>query len=422
VALGGANAAAAQSPRHDHSAPSVAEHAPRRDRMSTVLGTPRARMGSGTSWLPDSSPMYGLMTEARQWGLMLHGSGFAGYDWFGSERGDGRFLGVNSLMGMAWRDAGPGELMFRVMFSAEPATVGDDGYPLVLQTGETADAEPLHDRQHPHDFLMELAAMYTARVSRHVGVQLYAALAGEPALGPTAFPHRISAVSDPLAPLGHHWQDSTHIAFGVVTAGIFTRHVKLEGSWFNGREPDERRWDFDLRVPDSYAARISWNPSPSWNLHASYGYLASPELTSPGVSVKRVTASITYDRRLGREANSATTFVYGHNVESDGVSTPSFLVESNWNVDGHHVVFGRVEYVRKTAHDLVVDNADDEAVFDVGALGLGYVYYFGPFASFMPGLGVRATVGLVDSRLERAYGTRAPSGVMVFVNLRPSAM
>jgi hypothetical protein len=406
--------------------PTRAEHAGthpgHRALMTTVLGTSRARMGSGTSWLPDSSPMYGIMASARGWGFMVHGNVFVGYDWFGSDRGSDQFMSTNSLMGMVWHDLGPGEVMARVMLSAEPLTVGARGYPLVLQTGETASGEPLHDRQHPHDFVMELALMYSVPVSHRAALQFYVAPSGEPALGPTAFPHRVSAFSDPLAPLGHHWQDSTHIAFGVLTAGVFTRRVKLEASWFNGREPDENRWDFDLRVPDSASGRITWNPAESWSVQASYGYLASPEALDPDISVHRATASATYNRRRGPEANWATTFVFGENVEGDETGTPSFLLETNWNVDGNHVVFGRAEYVRKNGHDLVLDPVLEHVTLDVGMLGAGYVYYFGPAASLAPGLGVRGTIGFADSRLESTYGTRVPSGVMIFAQLRPAAM
>jgi len=390
--------------------------------MKGPLGTSRARMGSGTSWLPDSSPMYGLMAPLGEGGVMFHGNIFAGYDWFGSDRGSDRFTSMSSIMGMAWHPLGPGEIMARVMLSAEPLTVGERGYPLILQTGETADGEPLHDRQHPHDLFMELGISYTLPVSSDFGLQVYAAPAGEPALGPTAFPHRISAISDPLAPLGHHWQDSTHIAFGVLTAGFFTRQLKLEGSWFNGREPDENRWDIDLRAPDSYSGRLTWNPNASWSFQGSYGYLSSPESLEPTLSLHRVTASATYNQRIGNEANWATTFVFGENIASEGPPTPSFLLESNWNIDGHHVVHGRAEYVRKTGHDLVLTPELEDRGFDVGMLALGYVYYLGPFASMAPGIGVRGTAGFVEGDLDPFYGTRVPLGAMVFLQLRPAAM
>jgi hypothetical protein len=395
------------------------EHA---ELMMGPLGIPRSRHGSGTSWLPDSSPMYGLMWGLGDGGLMLHANVFMGYDWFGSERGSDRFMSTNWLMAMAWHPVGPGELTARVMLSAEPWTVGDEGYPLILQSGETADGEPLHDRQHPHDLFMELALMYVLPVSREVGVELYAAASGEPALGPTAFPHRVSAMSDPFAPLGHHWQDSTHIAFPVFTVGVFTRHLKLDASWFNGREPDEQRWDLDLRAPDSWSGRITWNPDERWSFQGSYGFLESPEVLEPDVSVQRVAASATFNRRRGQEANWASTFVYGQNIPSEGPTTPSLLLETSWNMRERHVLYGRAEYVQKTGHDLVLPEPLEHEIFHTGLLGLGYNYHFGPFASFTPALGVRGTMGVMGDDLQPFYGQRLPLGVMVYLQLRPAAM
>lgn len=390
--------------------------------MRGPLGISRSRAGSGTSWLPDSSPMYGVMAPLGEGGFMLHENVFVGYDSFGGDRGSSKLVSMNSVMGMAWHPLGPGELMGRVMLSAEAATVGKRGYPLILQTGETANGEPLHDRQHPHDLFMEVAAFYTLPVASSWGVELYVAPAGEPALGPTAYPHRISAISDPLAPIGHHWQDSTHISFGVITLGVFTRQVKVEGSWFNGREPDENRWDLDLRVPDSYSGRVSWNAGANWNLQGSYGYLASPEPNDTSLSLQRATASATYNLPLADQANWSTTFVFGENMPSHGPATPSLLLESDWNANGHHVVFGRVEYVRKTSHDLVLSGTSEDETYDVGLAGVGYAYHLGPFASLSPGLGVRGSAGLVDSALEETYGARVPLGVMLFAQLRPAEM
>ncbi len=410
-------------PSHAEHVPAEPAHSASHERQMTgVLGISRTRTGSGTSWLPDSSPMYGVMGALGSGGFMLHGNVFVGYDWFGSDRGSDRFISVNSTMAMLWHPVGPGEIMGRLMLSAEPLTVGERGYPLILQTGETANGEPLHDRQHPHDLFMEVALVYTVALGRNVGLQFYAAPAGEPALGPTAFPHRISSISDPLAPLGHHWQDSTHIAFGVLTAAIFTRSFKLEGSWFNGREPDEERWDFDLKAPDSGSGRLSWNPNESLSLQASYGYLSSPEAIEPELSVHRVTSSITYNYRRSHEGNWATTFVFGENIPSDGPATPSFLLESNWNIDGHHVLYGRGEYVRKTDHDLVLDPSLEHRGFDTGMVALGYVFYTPSLGPIVPGIGVRGSLGIVDSALESVYGQRLPLGGMIFLQLRPHAM
>jgi hypothetical protein len=189
--------------------------------MNGPLGISRTRIGSGTAWLPDSTPMYALMAPLGAGGFMFHENVFVAYDWFGSDRGSHRLISANSLMAMAWQPVGTGELTERAMLSAEPLTVGGGGYPLIFQTGETFHEQPLHDRQHPHDLFMELALDYVLPLPGALALELYLAPAGEPALGPVAYPHRISAISDPLAAVGHHWEDSTHISFGVLTAGIF---------------------------------------------------------------------------------------------------------------------------------------------------------------------------------------------------------
>jgi hypothetical protein len=366
--------------------------------------------------------MYAFMGPLGAGGFMFHENAFVGYDWFGSDRGSQRVISVNSVMAMAWQPVGPGELTERLMLSAEPITVGKRGYPLIFQTGETFHGQPLHDRQHPHDFFMELALSYVLPVSAGVAVEVYVAPAGEPALGPVAYPHRISALSDPFAPIGHHWEDATHISFGVLTAGVFTRHLKLEGSWFNGREPDENRWDLDLDVPDSYSGRLTWNPNAMWSTQGSYGYLRSPEPSSSGVSVQRVTASVTHNAPLGGAANWAMTLLGAANFESEGPATPAALLESTWSIDGHHVIFGRAEYVRKSGQDLVLPEVLDSEAFNMALLGLGYAYYFGPIASFEPGIGVRAAIGVTESRLESFYGTQAPVGGIVYVQIRPAPM
>src|SRR5438067_2638180 len=192
------------------------------------LGIPETRMGSGTSWLPDASPMHAAHYMLGRWTLMLHGKGFFQYDWQGGSRGSNQLGIVNWGMAAATRPLGGGQLQLRAMLSAEPWTIGGRGYPLLVQSGESYQGAPLHDRQHPHDLFMELAALYERPVARNMALSLYMAPVGEPAVGPVAFPHRPSAGDDPLAPISHHWQDGTHIAFGVVTAGVFTRNAKLK--------------------------------------------------------------------------------------------------------------------------------------------------------------------------------------------------
>jgi hypothetical protein len=203
--------------------------------IAGALGISHARMGSGTTWVPDVTPMRAIHTTWGAWSVMLHGVAFLQYDRQYSRRGDDQIGLIDWEMLMLMRRVGPGLLHLHAMTSLEPLTIGAEGYPLLLQTGETFEGRPLVDRQHPHDLVMELAAMYEQPVSSNLAVSLYGGLAGEPAMGPVAFMHRPSAQSDPLAPLGHHWQDATHITFGVVTGGVFSRQWKLEASWFNGR-------------------------------------------------------------------------------------------------------------------------------------------------------------------------------------------
>lgn len=389
--------------------------------VRSLRDIPLMRRGSGTSWQPDLIPPSMLHWDVAGWGLMFQGLLFGGYDVQGGPRGDSAFTGIGWLMLMVDRELPRGQLVGSIMMSPEAFTAGaNGGYPLLLQTGETYQDEPLRDRQHPHELFMELAVSYSHYFSDTWGLLLYAAPAGEPALGPVAFPHRASAWYDPLAALGHHWQDSTHISFGVLTAGLLTPTAKLEFSWFNGREPDENRYDLDLRAPDSFSVRLSANPTARVSAQVSYGYLKSPELLEPDVSLHRLTASATYHAPFGGRGFWATTAVYGRNVEGEEEPTDSFLLESSLDLDGHHVVFGRTEYVRKAGHDLVLPEALEHSVFDVGNLVLGYVYNFGSFGPVRPGVGVRGALNVVPEALEPFYGSRTPVGGMVYVRLAPA--
>src|SRR2546421_4623664 len=202
--------------------------------------------------------MGGLHYMHDAWMLMLHGFAYAVYDYQSVDRGDRKFSSPNMLMGMAQHPLGPGTFGFRSMLTLEPATIGKTGYPELLQTGETADGRtPLIDRQHPHDLFMELAAAYSVPLTEDSSVFGYFGYPGEPALGPATFMHRFSGVDNPEAPITHHWLDSTHVTFGVATLGyIFSDVVKLEGSIFTSREPDQSRWDIETPKMDSQSVRI----------------------------------------------------------------------------------------------------------------------------------------------------------------------
>ena len=385
------------------------------------LGISMDRMGSGTTWIPDAVSLPSRRFAAGRWDMMLHGFVFAQYDKQYELRGGDQFGSLNWGMLMASHELGGGRFQARTMLSLDAAGVGSGGYPWLLQTGETFNGQPLHDRQHPHDFWMELAVLYDRPISDALGVSLYAAPSGEPALGPVAFMHRPSAMDNPTAPLGHHWQDATHVSFGVFTAGLFSRRWKAEASVFNGRDPDENRWNFDLNTLDSYSGRLTFNPDSQWSLSAGFGFLRQPEAGDAGHSIQRMVVSVQNGRRLGSGGQIATTLIWGANAHSDenGLSQ-SGLLESELVLDAHNTVFGRAELVQKSADDLVLSPIFPKTLrFDVSSLSLGYVREIASGRGVTVGVGALGVLNFVPDALVNAYGSRTPGGFMVFLRLRP---
>jgi hypothetical protein len=351
---------------------------------------------------------------------MAHGFVFGQYDHQSGPRGDDQVGSLNWTMLMASREFAGGHFQARTMLSLDPATVTSKGYPLLLQTGEVFDGEPLHDRQHPHDFFMELGVLYQHELNNRIAWSLYAAPSGEPALGPVAFMHRPSAMDNPQAPLGHHWQDATHVSFGVVTGGIFTRRWQVEASAFNGREPDEHRWNFDPIRLDSYSGRITVNPTSNWSLTAGYGYLKSPEALHPDESMHRFTASALHGRKIGPDGQAATALIWGmNNPSGDTQNTHSVLVENETIIDTKNTIFGRGEFIQKTAGDLALTDRATGTRLNVGALQLGYIRELARLRWATIGLGAAGTLNFVPQSLESAYGTRNPVGTFLFLRLRP---
>lgn len=376
---------------------------------------PMTRESSGTAWVPDSSPMEGIRGMYGEWTTMLHGSANLVYDRQGGRRGDDKALSQSMLMAMARRPLAQGTLGLRSMLSLD-ALMGKSGYPLLFQTGETADGKtPLIDRQHPHDLFMELATSYSQPVADNSSAFVYIGYPGEPALGPPTFMHRFSGMDNPEAPLGHHWLDSTHITFGVATAGYVWRNWKAELSAFNGRAPDEQRWNFDDPRFSSYAGRISYNPTDNWALQASHGSLKSPEQLEPDIDQRRTTASAIYDLTLD-QYHWQVTFAWGKNNTNSGSNTDAFLLESAIRLYDRHTVFGRAEHVEKDELFEAPDPFVGETI-NIGKLSVGYVYDI-PIAEHVSfGLGGLASGFRYPDRTEPAYGDD-PMSYMVFVRLK----
>jgi hypothetical protein len=382
------------------------------------LGIAESRLGAGTSWLPDNTTMRAIHVGLGGWSLMAHYVVFAQYDDQFGRRGAAQWGSINWGMLMATHALAGGQLTLRGMTSLEAATVTPSGYPLLLQSGEAYDGQPLHDRQHPHDFVMEAAAIYDHALTGDLAVQLYVAPVGDPALGPVAFAHRPSAEADPFAPLAHHWEDDTHISFGVATVGVYSRMVKLEGSIFNGRDPDQNRWSVDYggHAPtlDSYSGRVTVNPARAWSLSASYGYLRSPEQLEPQIDQHRATASVLYGG-----GPVAAALIWGANFES-GHTSNGVTAEATVQVGARNTVFGRAEYVNKSGHDLDIPDAPLSQWYDVGGLVAGYLRTVAVVAGVDVGVGARGSLDVVPRSLEAVYGTRTPHGIGVYVRLRPS--
>ena len=381
-----------------------------------------AREGSGTSWLPDSSPIYARMEMFDDDMLMLHGAIFPRYVNANTDRGDDRLDGPNWFMAMYSHPIGDNaQIGFRGMISLDLLTEQGRGYPLLFQTGETWHGDPLHDRQHPHDLFDELSFSYSQKFGRDFSAYLYAGYPGEPALGPPAFMHRISAMDDPDAPLSHHWQDSTHVTFGVITLGTVWRDLKLEASTFTGREPGEIRYNFDQPHLDSFSGRLSWNPTKDLAFQISQGYMHSPEELEPDANRHRTTGSMIYNIPLGQDTNWSNTFVWGQNHDSGDGKTQSFLFETDYQ-RGRDTFYGRFEHVEKPGHELVLAEADAHRIFPINAFTVGYVRDLTHGRGIDLGLGGQITIHDVPDSLDRYYGDEIPFAFEVFFRVRPSLM
>jgi len=390
----------------------------------TSIGESMSQEGSGTGWVPKSTQMFGWMRIGARDMQMRHGAIFPRYVASGSLRGDRRADAPNWLMFMGTHAiSASSQFGYTAMVSADPLTENQSGYPLLFQTGETAHGVALHDHQHPHDLFSELALSYSARLGKAATGYVYLGYPGEPALGPTAFMHRRIAYDMPESTIGHHWQDASHIQFGVATLGFSpSARVKIEASAFTGREPNEIRTNFDPIHVDSASSRLSWNPNDNSSAEVSYGFIKSPEVLNPQINQHRLVASLLLNKPLGLARNWYTGFVFGQNIESGGARSSSYLAESDYQA-GRTTVYARLESGTRSARDLVIAGVDPESVYHVGSYGLGAVYDLTrtPSAANI-GLGAQITLGSKSASLNTVYGTGTPVGFQVFFRVRPPDM
>ena len=396
------------SPQHNMAGMNMDEHA--------SLELPSPHEGSGTSWQPASVTGHEWMWMRGGWELMAHGVIFIDYNQQGGPRGAGKAESVNYGMLMEQHGLGRGTILFREMFSAESLTSPHPGFPELFQTGETYHGEPLVDHQHPHNVFAELAALYTVPLAKKISWQLYGGPSAEPALGPVTYIHRASAAELPMAPLSHHLQDSTHTSFGVVTTGFVIDRVKLEGSAFNGREPNEQRWSIQLAPLDSWSGRASIAPGRNWTAQYSIGRLERPEALEPG-SQWRQTASVEYNRPW-HAGGWATSSIWGrvHKI-AIGDNLNSYLLESTLNFRQRNYAFTRLELVDK---DELFPRATVLSTYRIGAYTFGGVRDLIANKTSQIGLGADVTFYSKPATLDAAYG-KQPVSFQIFLRLRPGS-
>jgi len=391
------------------------------------LNLPMEQNGSGTSWLPDASPMNGYMVHSGKWMFMFHGNLFIRYnrqDLFNAgSRGGDKWDAPDFLMAMAQRKIGRhGLLSFSGMFSLDALTMGGHGYPLLFQTGESWKGQPLVDRQHPHDLFSELAVSYAYALSKKSDLYAYIGYPGEPALGPVVFMHRSSAFYDPDAPIGHHWEDATHITFGVATIGYRYNKFKIEASSFKGREPDENRYNFDMPKFDSWSGRLSYNPSEHWAIQVSHGYIKSPEALRPDENVNRSTASVIYSYPFGEKNYFDATALWGLNKTPGQDGSNAALLEANVRLKKLDV-YMRYEWVQKSGEELNLNESIYGAyiMYPINAITLGAGYDLFSIGHITVAGGGQLSLYHADPIFDGLYGQN-PMAAEVYLHIYPRLM
>jgi hypothetical protein len=363
-----------------------------------------------------------LMSQKGNWTFMFHGQAFLNLQQQSGPRGGDKLFSTDWIMPMAQRRFGSSTLTLRTMLSFDPGTVTGRFYPELFQQGETAFGKPIVDGQHPHDFLMEIAALVDTRIGEKTLLSLYVAPVGDPAMGPLAFAHRPSAAENPLAPLGHHLEDSTHIVDDVVTVGVTHRAIRLEASGFHGREPDEHRWDLDSGTIDSWSGRLTITPGANWSGQYSFARLTSPEEMHPGEDLLRMTASVSYNRPFAA-GNWSSLMLWGRNRSlANGMVSNGYLAESTLRFKRANYIWGRIENVDRTSDLLLsrsVPGADERVIGRVQAWTVGYDRDIRMVPHLETALGAQATFYGVPDTLKPDYGSH-PAGVVVFLRVRPA--
>jgi len=390
---------------------------------------------SGTSMQPRGWAMPMVATHAGRWQLSWMAQAFlvevqqshVNTPPGTLQRGGDKLYSTNWGMLGAEHSLAGGAVLLRTMLSLEPATIADRRYPELFQTGETAFGQPIVDGQHPHNLFMEIGTQYAHSVGGAV-LNLYYAPVGDPALGPTAYPHRASAAELPQAALGHHYEDSTHIADNVATAELAWHRAHLEAGGFHGREPGENRWNLGFGAMDSWTARLTWLPARNWQAQISTARLHHPEAIGPG-DEERTTGSVEY-----AAGERAASIVWGRDYKTAGhYAVNAITAEGVLPIARKNYLTGRFEWSQRD--ELFADQPALESTlprwFDIAAYTAGYTREAGRWHDADFGVGANATAygiadaqdnGLARNTVANVYGSH-PWGVSIYlrVRLKPAA-
>lgn len=387
------------------------------------------RYASGTSWQPDETPVRALHWAAAGWRLMLHGSVSLAYVNAQTPRGGARLGSANWGMAHVSRSLPGGTLTLTGAGSLERITLGECGFPGLLAGGPVCLSSTTREFQHPHPPVMELAARLEQRISGPLRLDVYGALAGEPALGPPTYVHRLSAAADPIAPISHHGTNPAHASGPVLTAGVGSARWKLEGSVFHGAAADP-----DLLLPErgpltSRAGRLSLNPSPAWSMQLSLGRIVGVPGHHPGAagSIRSVTASAMHHRRMGGSGLWATTLVLAR-MDDGTLPQRAVLLESSLSRGETHTWFGRVEAADRVETEItIIEHPDgshehriDSTRRQVAQLAAGYLLGHRVGAAAV-GVGFRGSVSFLPADLRADDGVRRPLSFAVYASVRPAA-
>ena len=389
---------------------------------AVFLAVPLAAQHAGHEMPPAAGPdpmkAMDAMEPMDHWMTMFHGYAFLNFNRQDGPSGGQEFESQNHLMLVSMRRLWGGKISLLGTFTLEGATIPLEGSRQLFQRGETYKGNLLVDRQHPHDLFVQIGAAWERSLSPSLRVRFYLAPVGEPALGPTAYPHRLSASENPTAPLSHHNHDSTHISSDVISAGMTAGPVTVEGSGFHGREPDENRWDIDQGKLDSYSGRLTVSAPAGFTFQVSSGFLTEPEELEPG-NQTRSTASVSWER--GDASNFiAATFVSGLNQTDDGREW-GHMLEWTWKFGGKNFLYGRVEKVDRDLYELVNKKQRPQGVphdrVSVEAATLGFVRDLPILSDTETGLGADFTFYRFPASLDPVYGSR-PVSFHGFVRVR----